>query len=114
MKYIHPLHAQSHQASFQGFADGNLDASEVGGRQSHLGTDDCAFGLELLKYTAEIPLRLAVPVLHGGIEVIDAHFHRPSNGAFLVIGLATDHQSAHRTAPEAQERNLHSTATEGS
>src|SRR5215510_15187820 len=112
MEYIHPLHTQSLQASLQGFAYGNPDASEIGGWQPYLGTDNCIFGLELLKNTAEIPLGLAVPILDGGIEVNHAGFHCPRNGAFLIDRVATDHQSAHCTAAEAQQRNLHSTATE--
>src|SRR6516165_1790565 len=114
MEYIHPLHNQALQACLQGFSDGNPDASEVRGWQPYLCTDDCVSGLELLQNTAEIPLRRAVPILYGGIEVIHAGFQCPRNGAFLINRIATDHQSTHRTAAEAQERNLHSTATERS
>src|SRR5262249_30453031 len=114
MEYVHPIHRQSGQASLQGFAYRNPDAPEVGGWEPHLGADDCVFGLELLKNAAEVPLRFAVPILYGGIEIIHAGLQRPRNGACLVIGVASDHQSAHRTAPKTQERNLHSTATEGS
>src|SRR5215813_7970946 len=103
MEYIHPFPGQSRQASFQGFAYGNPDASEVGGWQPHLGTDNGVCGLELLKNAAEVPLRFAVPILYGGIEVVHAGFHCPRNGAFLVIWGAPDHQSTHGTAPEAQE-----------
>jgi hypothetical protein len=96
------------------FIDCVGDAADVVGSQPDLGADRYIGRLELLQDTPEILLRLAVAVLHCGVEIVDAGCNRARDGALLVGGVAADHQSAHRTAAKAEHRKLHSSAPERS
>ena len=112
MKDVDALEAQPRQAAFQRFRHRLLYAAEIGFRQPDLGADDRAGRLQRLQNAAEILFRFAVAILHSGVEVIDAGGDRPRNGALLVVGLATHHDSAHRAAAKAEHRELHSGAPE--
>ena len=98
------------EAAFERFRHGVGDAAEFGARQPDLGADDRVGGFEVLQDAAEILLRLAVAVLHRGVEVIDADGERAGDGALLVARIAAHHQSADRAAAEAQHRKLHAGA----
>ena len=67
-------------------------------------------GFEVLQDAAEIFLRLAVAVLHRGVEIIDADGERAGDGALLVARIAAHHQSADRAAAEAEHREPHAGA----
>src|SRR6266516_1208639 len=99
------LSAEPPQTSLDGFGDGLLDATELGGGQPHLGADDRVLRLQLLERAPEVLFRFAVAVLHRGVEIIDAGFERARDRPFLVRGLAAHHQPAHRPAAEAEDRD---------
>ena len=110
VKDVDPVKAQSRQAAFERRRDGVGDAAEVGGRQPDFCAHCDARRLQSLQDATKVPFRFAVAVLHGGVEIIDAGFDRPRDGAFLVGRIAAHHKSADGAAAEAQHRQLHSGA----
>ena len=110
MKDVDPVKTQPRQAAFERCPDGVINAADLAGRQPHLGADGHVGRFQLLQNAAEVVFRLAVAVLHRGVEVVDAGGDRACDGALLVGRIAAHHQSAHRAAAEAQHRELHSRA----
>ena len=105
-----PIKPQPRQTAFERRRDGIGDTVEGGGRQPDFCADDSVRRFQFLQDAAEILLRLAVAVLHGGVEIIDAGFDRARDGAFLLGRIAAHHESADRAAAKAQHRQLHSRA----
>jgi hypothetical protein len=65
---------------------------------------------QLLQNAAKILFRFAIAVQHRGVEVVDPGGDRACDGTFLIGSIAAHHQSAHRAATEAEDREVHSRA----
>jgi hypothetical protein len=107
---IDPLAAQPREAVFQRLRYGVGDTAECGARQPDFCADDRVGGFEELQDATEILFRLAVAVLHRGVEIIHADGERAGDSALLVARIAAHHQSADRTAAKTQHRKLHAGA----
>jgi hypothetical protein len=88
------------------------DAAERRQGNADLGADDRLGGLERAQHATEIPLRSAVAILHGRVEIIDPGVERARHGALLFLRLAAHHEPAHRAAAEAEHRDPQSAAPE--
>ncbi|WP_280972416.1 MULTISPECIES: hypothetical protein [unclassified Bradyrhizobium] len=110
MKDVDLIEAEASQAAFERKPDGIGNAAILTGLQSDLGTDDHIGRLQLPQDAAKVLLRRAIAVLNRCVEIIDASGDRPRNRTLLVGSITTHHQSAHGTAAEAQDRELHSGA----
>src|SRR4051794_28510354 len=108
---IDPVETQSRQAAFERYSYRIGNAAEFAGRQPDLGADDHIGRFEVLQNAAKVLFRLAVAVLYRGVEIVDARAERTRDGTLLVGRIATYHDSANRTAAEAQHRELHSRAS---
>src|SRR5262245_5803173 len=95
---VDPIEAQSRQTAFERRRHGVGNAAKVARGQPHLGANDHVARLELLQDAAKVLFRLAVSVLHRGVEVVHPGGNRPRDGALLVERIATYHQST--TAPQ--------------
>jgi hypothetical protein len=104
---VDPLAPQPREARFERLRYGVGDAAERGARQPDFCADDRARGFEGLQDAAEILFRLAVAVLHRGVEIIDPDGKRARDGTLLVARIAAHHQSADRAAAKTQHRELH-------
>jgi hypothetical protein len=105
LEEVDPLHLQTIEAGFQRGGDRGADLAALGGRQPHLGAD-ISVGLQRLPDPAEVLFALAVAVHRGRVEVVDAEFERPGDGALLFGGHPLDHEPADRAAAEAEQRYL--------
>src|SRR6187200_2921048 len=112
MEYVYPIEAQPRQTGFERFLYEVTNAADASGWQPDLGADGHVGRFEFLQDAAEILFRFAVAILHCSVEVVHARFERSRNRALLIERIAAYHQSADRTAAEAQQRQLHSAAPE--
>ena len=112
MQDVHLLHAEPFEAGIEGGGDGGSDIGQVRGPEPDLGANDRVLRLQRLEYAAEVLLGLPVAVQGRRIEVVDARIQRLGDRALLVGRRAAYHQSAHRSASEAQHRSLHACAAE--
>ena len=104
---IDAVHAEPLEAALQrgGTAAPMRPNSDRG--HPHLGPDDGIGRLQVGQGAAEVLLQLAVAVLHRGVEVVHPHVQCAADRPLLVRRRAAHHQSAHRAAAEAQQRDLH-------
>jgi hypothetical protein len=87
-------------------------ATEIVGRQPHLGADDRVGRFQLSQHPAEIFFRFAVAVLNGGVEIIHTRGERPRHHALLLGRIAAHHEAADGAATKTQHRELHFRAPE--
>jgi len=105
LEQVDALEAEAAEARLEGRRHGLGGAAARLIRDAHLGADDDA-RTEGLEDAAEVLLGLAVAVLHGRVEVVDAGCERLRDRALLVGRIAAHHQAADGAAAEAEHRDL--------
>ena len=87
------------------------DAAKRCGRDANLGADH-HIRLQLRQHATQVLFRLTVAVHCRGVEVVYPGLERARHSAFLIRRRAAHHQSAHRAATKAQDRDLQSGPSE--
>ena len=102
--------AESPQAGLERGDDRVADGCCV--RQPDLGADRDVAQLQRLDGAAKIGFGLAVAILRGGVEVVDAGVDRACDRPLLVRGPTAHHQAADGAAAEPEYRQLQPRASE--
>ena len=105
VKDVDAIHLQAREAGIERFDD-RVGNAAFAGRQADLGADHHARRLELAQDAAKVLLGLAVAILHGRVEVVDAGGECARDRTLLVGRIAAHHQAADGAAAEAEHRDL--------
>src|SRR5690348_5286606 len=107
MEDVHLFPAHALEAGFQRLRHRGGNTTEVGGLDADLCADGDV-GLQLRQYPAKVLLGLAIAVLCGRIEVIDASLDRLRDCSLLIGRRATHHQATDSSAAKPENRKLQS------